>query len=77
MILGAGNRPLAHRARRGGSQPRSAAALQRRAAATADGTLVEVADPAMMIRLTDHVALEPVATDARARLSRVVASLGS
>ncbi len=43
---------------------------------TADGTLVEIADPQMMVSISNNPALEPVAKQARERLSLVVAALG-
>ena len=76
LILGACNPPLAHQAL---DIDRSLGLLLpcnvvvRGAAA---GTLVEIADPQMMVSISDNPALEPVAKQARERLSLVVAALG-
>ena len=76
LILGACNPPLAHQAleidRSLGLLLPCNVVLQ----GTADGTLVEIADPQMMVSISDNPALEPVAEQARERLSLVVAALG-
>jgi len=76
LILGACNPPLAHRAlgidRSLGLLLPCNVVLR----ATDGGTLVEIADPAMMVSLTNNAALEPVALDARTRLGLVLAALG-
>jgi uncharacterized protein (DUF302 family) len=76
LILGACNPPLAHRAleidRSLGLLLPCNVVLR----GTAGGTLVEIADPQMMVSMTGNTALEPVAKDAQERLSLVVAALG-
>ncbi len=76
LILGACNPPLAHQAleidRSLGLLLPCNVVLR----GTADGTLVEIADPQMMVSISDNPALEPVARQARERLSLVVAALG-
>lgn len=76
LILGACNPPLAHQAleidRSLGLLLPCNVVLR----GTADGTLVEIADPQMMVSISDNPALEPVAKQARERLSLVVAALG-
>lgn len=75
LVLGACNPALAFRAleidRRQGLLLPCNVVLRR----TPDGTLVEVADPAMMTGMSDDPALEPVAAEARERLSLVVEAL--
>jgi uncharacterized protein (DUF302 family) len=76
LILGACNPPLAHQAL---DIDRSLGLLlpcNVVVRGTADGTLVEIADPQMMVSISDNPALEPVAKQARERLSLVVAALG-
>jgi uncharacterized protein (DUF302 family) len=76
LILGACNPPLAHQAL---GIDRSLGLLlpcNVVVRGTADGTLVEIADPQMMVSISDNPALEPVAKQARERLSLVVAALG-
>ena len=76
LILGACNPPLAHQAleidRSLGLLLPCNVVLR----GTADGTLVEIADPQMMVSMSDNPALEPVAKQARKRLSLAVAALG-
>ena len=76
LILGACNPPLAHRAlevdRSLGLLLPGNVVLR----ATDGGTLVEIADPEMMVNLTSNPALEPIAKDARERLTLVLTALG-
>ena len=76
LILGACNPPLAHQAleidRSLGLLLPCNVVLR----GTADGTLVEIADPQMMVSMSGNPALEPVAKQARERLSVVVTALG-
>ncbi len=76
LILGACNPPLAHQAleidRSLGLLLPCNVVLR----GTADGTLVEIADPQMMVSISENPALESVAKQARERLSLVVAALG-
>lgn len=76
LILGACNPPLAHRAlgvdRSLGLLLPCNVVLR----ATPAGTLVEIADPEMMVTLTSNPALEPVAKDAKERLTLVLTALG-
>ena len=75
LILGACNPPLAHQAleidRSLGLLLPCNVVLRR----TKEGTLVEIADPGMMVSLTTNSDLEPVAEQARDRLALVVAAL--
>ncbi len=77
VILGACNPPLAHQAleidRSLGLLLPCNVVLR----GTAAGTLVEIADPQMMVSISDNPALEPVAKQARERLSLVVTALSS
>jgi uncharacterized protein (DUF302 family) len=75
LILGACNPPLAHQAL---NVDRSLGLLlpcNVVLRGTHDGTLVEIADPQLMVALTDQPALEPVAREARRRLDAVIAAL--
>jgi uncharacterized protein (DUF302 family) len=76
LILGACNPPLAHRAleldRSLGLLLPCNVVLR----ATNAGTLVEIADPEIMVDLTSNPALEPIANEARRRLSLVLTALG-
>jgi uncharacterized protein (DUF302 family) len=76
VILGACNPPLAHRAldvdRSLGLLLPCNVVLRR----VEERTLVEIADPQMMVGMTDEPALQPVAQEARDRLALVLASLG-
>ena len=40
------------------------------------GSVVSIVDPIAMLNVTGHPALESVASEARARLQRVIAALG-
>jgi uncharacterized protein (DUF302 family) len=77
LILGACNPPLAHRAL---GVDRSLGLLlpcNVVVRTQGDATLVEIADPDTMVRLTDNPDLEPVATEARERLALVLEALRS
>jgi uncharacterized protein (DUF302 family) len=77
VILGACNPALAHRAlgvdRSVGLLLPCNVVLR----ATGEGTLVEIADPGLMVGFTGEQGLEPVARDARERLEAVVEALTS
>ena len=76
LILGACNPPLAHRAL---GVDRSIGLLlpcNVVVRSSTDGTVVEIADPHMLVGVTGEDALEPVATEARLRLDAVLAALG-
>jgi len=75
LILGACNPPLAHRAL---GVDRSIGLLlpcNVVVRGTDSGTLVEIADPAMMVTVAGDAGLEPVAREARQRLDAVLAAL--
>jgi uncharacterized protein (DUF302 family) len=76
LILGACNPPLAHRAldvdRSLGLLLPCNVVLR----ATKAGTLVEIADPEMMVELTSNSALDPIAKEAKKRLMLVLTALG-
>ena len=75
LILGACNPPLAHQAL---GVDRSIGLLlpcNVVVRGTDSGTLVEIADPAMMVTLTGDAGLEHVAREARQRLDGVLAAL--
>ena len=76
LILGACNPPLAHRAldvdRSLGILLPCNVVLR----ATEAGTLIEIADPEMMVDLTGNSALAPIAKEAKERLMLVIAALG-
>lgn len=76
LILGACNPPLAHRALEVDRSLGLLLPCNVVLRATDAGTLVEIADPEMMVSLTENPALEPIAKDARERLHNVVAALG-
>jgi uncharacterized protein (DUF302 family) len=76
LILGACNPPLAHQALEIDQSLGLLLPCNVVLRGTADGTLVEIADPQMMVSISDNPALEPVAEQARERLSLVVAALG-
>ncbi len=76
LILGACNPSLAHRAL---GVDRSIGLLlpcNVVVRGTDSGTLVEIADPAMLVGVTGDGLLEPVAGEARQRLDLVIAALG-
>jgi uncharacterized protein (DUF302 family) len=76
VILGACNPPLAHRAL---GVDRSIGLLlpcNVVVRTVADGTLVEIADPQLLVGVTGEDALEPVAAEAGRRLDAVLAALG-
>jgi uncharacterized protein (DUF302 family) len=76
VILGACNPPLAHRAL---GVDRSIGLLlpcNVVVRTVADGTLVEIADPQLLVGVTGDDALEPVAAEAGRRLDAVLAALG-
>jgi uncharacterized protein (DUF302 family) len=75
VILGACNPPLAHRAIE--ADPSVGVLLPCNVVLRADGdrTVVEAMDPMAALGLIDHPAIRPVATEARDRLVRVIASL--
>jgi uncharacterized protein (DUF302 family) len=76
VILGACNPPLAHRALEVDRSIGLLLPCNVVLRATDSGTLVEIADPEMMVTLTGNPALEPIAKDARERLTLVLAALG-
>lgn len=83
VILGACNPPLAHKALSteleiGLLLPCNVIVYADEAGAGAEegGSVVAIADPLVMLGPVDNPAVEPVAHDARARLQRVIASLG-
>jgi uncharacterized protein (DUF302 family) len=75
LILGACNPPLAHRALT--ADPSIGLLLPCNVVVRADGdhTLVEALDPDVMVTLTGKVELEPVATEAKQRLSAALAAV--
>ncbi len=75
LILGACNPPLAHRAL--AADPSVGALLPCNVVLRADGegTIVEAMDPAAVMGLVDEPEVAAVATDARGRLERALASL--
>ena len=76
VILGACNPPLAHRALEVDRSLGLLLPCNVVLRATDGGTLVEIADPDMMDNLTSNPALEPIAKDARERLTLVLTALG-
>lgn len=76
VILGACNPPLAHRALEVDRSLGLLLPCNVVLRATDAGTLVEIADPEVMVGLSENPALEPVAKDARERLTLVVSALG-
>jgi uncharacterized protein (DUF302 family) len=76
LILGACNPPLAHRALEVDRSLGLLLPCNVVLRATDAGTLVEIADPEMMVSLTENPELEPIAKDARERLHLVVSALG-
>lgn len=77
IILGACNPPLAHRALQ--AEPDIGLLLPCNVVVRADGTgsRVDVADPQAMLGIVGSVQLEVVAGEAKQRLQRVVAALGT
>ena len=75
LILGACNPPLAHRALEVDRSLGLLLPCNVVLRSTKDGTLVEIADPQLMVSLSDNPALDPVAREARNRLSLVIAAL--
>ena len=75
VILGACNPPLAHRAIE--ADPSVGALLPCNVVLRADGgtTIVEAMDPMAALGIVDDPGIRPVATEARDRLVRVIASL--
>lgn len=75
VILGACNPPLAHRALE--AMPSIGTLLPCNVVLREDGgeTVVEALDPVAAFGLVDHPGVQPVATEARDRLARAVASL--
>jgi uncharacterized protein (DUF302 family) len=76
VILGACNPPLAHRAL---GVDRSIGLLlpcNVVVRTVADGTMVEIADPQMLVGVTGDDDLEPVAAEAGQRLEAVLSALG-
>ena len=76
LILGACNPPLAHRALEVDRSLGLLLPCNVVLRATDGGTLVQIADPEMMVNLTSNPALEPIAKDARERLTLVLTALG-
>ena len=76
LILGACNPSLAHRALEVDRSLGLLLPCNVVLRATDGRTLVEIADPEMMVNLTSNPALEPIAKDARERLGLVLAALG-
>ncbi len=77
VILGACNPPLAHRALE--ADPSVGALLPCNVVLRADGddTIVEALDPLAALGILDSDAVREVATEAKARLGRAIASLDS
>jgi uncharacterized protein (DUF302 family) len=80
VILGACNPPLAHRALEAEHEvglllPCNVVVHEAHEEDRATRTRVEVADPLAMLGIVQNLALQAVATEARARLQRVIASL--
>ena len=77
VILGACNPPLAHRALE--ADPSIGALLPCNVVLRADGmeTIVEAMDPLAVLALAQDPGIEPIAAEARERLERAIASLGS
>ena len=75
VILGACNPPLAHRAME--IEPSIGVLLPCNVVvrATAEGTIVEAIDPAILSRSTGNAALEPVADEVGRRLTSALAAL--
>ena len=76
VILGACNPPLAHRALE--ADPSIGALLPCNVVLREDGTetIVEAMDPLAVLALANEPGIEPIATEARARLERAIVSLG-
>ena len=75
LILGACNPPLAHAALGADRSIGLLLPCNVVIRATPDGTAVEIADPQMLVGISDNAALGPVADDASARLRRVLRRL--
>jgi uncharacterized protein (DUF302 family) len=75
VILGACNPPLAHRAIE--ADPSVGALLPCNVVLRQDGTatIVEAMDPMAALGIIDDPAIQPIAREARERLSRVIANL--
>jgi uncharacterized protein (DUF302 family) len=76
VILGACNPPLAHRAL---GVDRSIGLLlpcNVVVRSTEQGTVVEIADPQLLVGVSEEAELKPVADEARRRLDAVLASFG-
>jgi uncharacterized protein (DUF302 family) len=75
VILGACNPPLAHRAME--IEPSIGLLLPCNVVVreTADGTVVEAIDPAVLARFTGNEALEPIATEVGRKLSAAMSTL--
>ena len=76
LILGACNPPLAHRALEVDRSLGLLLPCNVVLRATDGGSLVEVVDPELLVAVTGNPALEPIAKEARERLSLVLAALG-
>ena len=77
LILGACNPSLAHRALQ--AEPSAGALLPCNVVIRDQGgqTIVEAMDPAAVLGVVQSTAIEPIASEARERLLRVIASLAS
>ena len=76
VILGACNPPLAHRALEVDRSLGLLLPCNVVLRATDEGSLVEIVDPEVLVAVTGNAALEPIAKDARERLSQVLIALG-
>lgn len=76
-ILGACNPPLAHKALSADLDMGLLLPCNVIVYAVEDGAVISIADPLVMLKLADNPALNEMAQEARARLTRVVAALAA